>query len=392
MGKRIGMEVSLAIAEAVALTDCDVVAAYPITPQTHIVEHLAELVAHGKLDAEFVPVESEHSAISVCCGTAATGARTFTSTSSQGLALMHEILYIVPVLRFPVVMAVANRAISAPINIWNDHSDVMAQRDTGWIQVFAENGQEALDLTLWSFRVAEDKRVSLPVMLNFDGFNVSHFVESVELPEKSVVQKYLPPFDPLYRLDVDKPISMGPVGMPGIYTEARYLQQQILTNAYKPCVEAFEDLAKHFGRHYEAVETYRADDADVLMVMMGGLAETAMSVVDERRAKGEKVGLVRFRLWRPFPRHDFVEAIQHAKALIVVDRAMCYGAAQLGPVAAEVKSVLYDAQHRPMIAEYIVGLGGRDVPFTELHRLFDETKNALDTEKAPKLRVVGLRE
>lgn len=221
MEKRIGLEASIAVAEVVGLCDADVISAYPITPQTHIVEHLSEMVANGELQAAFVPVESEHSAMSVCCGTAATGARTFTATSSQGLALMHEILFIASALRLPIVMAVANRSLSGPISIWNDHSDVMAERDIGWVQIFAENAQEALDLTIWGFRLAEDQRVSLPVAVNFDGFILTHTIEPVLMPDRESVQAFLPAFKPLMRLDVDQPITMGPVGIPDIYTEAK---------------------------------------------------------------------------------------------------------------------------------------------------------------------------
>jgi pyruvate ferredoxin oxidoreductase alpha subunit len=390
-GKPVGMEVSIAIAEAARLADVDVIAAYPITPQTHIVEHLADVVADGDLDAEFVPVESEHSALSVCCGTSAVGARTFTATSSQGLALMHEILFITAALRLPVVMAVANRALSGPINIWNDHSDIMANRDAGWIQVFAENGQEALDLTLWAFRVAEDKRVSLPTIVNFDGFLLSHVIEPTILPDEETVRKYLPPFEPIQRLDVDRPVSLGPVGIPDIYTEAKKAHLEVLLGSYGPALEAWAEFEKIFGRSYKPIETYKAEDAEILMLTMGGLGETAMSVVDERRAKGEKVGLVRIRLWRPFPFADFKQAIVKCKTLAVIDRAIVPGG-PTGPVASEVKAALYDAAHRPLIVEFVAGLGGRDVTFAEFHRMFDETAAAAKAGKAPAPRLVGLRE
>jgi pyruvate ferredoxin oxidoreductase alpha subunit len=390
-GKPVGMEVSIAIAEAAKLADVDIVAAYPITPQTHIVEHLAELVADGDLDAEFIPVESEHSALSVCCGTSAVGARTFTATSSQGLALMHEILFITAALRLPVVMAVANRALSGPINIWNDHSDIMANRDAGWIQVFAENGQEALDLTLWAFRVAEDKRVSLPVIVNFDGFVLSHVIEPTVMPDEETVRKYLPPFEPLQRLDIDHPLSFGPVGIPDIYTEARKAQLEVLLASHGPALEAWAEFAKIFGRSYKPIETYRADDAEILMLTMGGIGETAMSVVDERRAKGDKVGLVRIRLWRPFPFAEFKQAIAKAKALAVLDRALVFGG-PMGPVASEIKAALYADAKRPLITEFVVGLGGRDVTFADFHKMFDETSAALKTGKVPAPRMVGLRE
>lgn len=391
MAERVGMEVSVAVAEAVRLADADVVAAYPITPQTHIVEHLAHLVADGRLDAEFIPVESEHSAISVCCGTSIAGARTFTSTASQGLALMHEILFLTASLRLPVVMAVANRALSGPINIWNDHSDVMAERDVGWIQVFAENGQEALDLTLWAFRVGEDRRVSLPVMVNFDGFLVSHVLEPVEMPQEETVRAFLPPFDPLHRVDVDDPRTFGPVGIPDIYTESRHVLQKTIVDSYGPIIEGFAEAEKRFGRKYAPVETYRADDADVVMVTMGGLGETAMTVVDERRAKGENVGLVRIRLWRPFPFEAFRKAVAGAKALAVVDRAISLGG-PFGPVASELKAALYEGAHRPMVVEFVAGLGGRDVPFGDFHDMFDRTVAALRARKTPAPYLVGLRE
>jgi pyruvate ferredoxin oxidoreductase alpha subunit len=390
-GKPVGMEVSIAIAEAAKLADVDIVAAYPITPQTHIVEHLAELVADGDLDAEFIPVESEHSALSVCCGTSAVGARTFTATSSQGLALMHEILFITAALRLPVVMAVANRALSGPINIWNDHSDIMANRDAGWIQVFAENGQEALDLTLWAFRVAEDKRVSLPVIVNFDGFVLSHVIEPTVMPDEETVRKFLPPFEPLQRLDIDNPLSFGPVGIPDIYTEARKAQLEVLLASHGPALEAWAEFEKIFGRSYKPIETYRADDAEVLMLTMGGIGETAMSVVDERRAKGDKVGLVRIRLWRPFPFAEFKQAIAKAKALAILDRALVFGG-PMGPVASEIKAALFADAKRPLVIEFIVGLGGRDVTFADFHKMFDETSAALKTGKVPAPRMVGLRE
>jgi len=391
MEKRLGLEASIAIAEVVCRCDADIVAAYPITPQTHVVEHLSELVADGELDAAFVPVESEHSAMSVCCGTAAVGARTFTATASQGLALMHEILFIASALRLPIVMTVANRALSGPINIWNDHSDVMAERDVGWVQIFAESAQEAADLTIWSFRLAEDKRVSLPVMMNFDGFILTHTIEPMLMPDKEMVQAYLPPWEPLLKLDVDEPISMGPVGMPDIYTEAKQVQQHVLTQAYGPIVETLEEFSKHFGRTYKPVETYRADDAEVLLCTMGALGQTAMDVVDQRRKKGQKVGLVRIRLWRPFPFEDLYQAVGRAPVLGVMDRCISLGG-PIGPVASEVKSALYHRDPRPKIVEFVAGLGGRDVPLSDFDKMFDDIYHTLETGKVPDPVIVGLRE
>ena len=247
MSKRIGMEVSIAIAEAVAACDVDAIAAYPITPQTHIVEHLSDLVASGELDAEYVPVESEHSAMSACCGMEAAGARTFTATSSQGLALMHEILFIASAMRLPMVMAVANRALSGPINIWNDHGDIMAERDIGWIQTFAENGQEALDLILHAFRVAEDPEVYLPVIVNFDGFIMSHVIEPMEMPSREEAMAYIPEFKRPFCLNPDAPVTLGPVGIPEVYTEVKYAQNQALLGSKKVVKKAFEEFKEKFG-------------------------------------------------------------------------------------------------------------------------------------------------
>jgi len=391
MEKRIGIEASIAIAEAVGLCDADVVAAYPITPQTHIVEHLSEMVADGHLDAAFVPVESEHSAMSVCCGTSAVGARTYTATSAQGLALMHEILFIAPALRLPIVMSVANRALSGPISIWNDHSDVMSDRDVGWVQIFCENGQEAVDLTIWAFRLAEDPRVSLPVMVNFDGFIVSHMVEPLFMPDREMVKAFLPPFQPLMRLDVDKPITMGPVGIPDIFTETKQVQQHLLTQSYGPIVETLGEFAKIFKRQYKPVETYRADDAEVLLLTMGAIGETAMTAVDQRRARGDKVGLLRLRLWRPFPFDDLIENLGKVPVLGVVDRAISFGG-PVGPVASEVKGALYARAQRPVVVEFVAGLGGRDVNVSDFDAMFDALFEAKRSGQAPAPVLVGLRE
>ncbi len=391
MEERIGMESSIAIAEAVGRCDADVVAAYPITPQTHIVEHLSEMVANGELKAAFVPVESEHSAMSVCCGTSATGARTFTATSSQGLALMHEILFIASALRLPIVMAVANRALSGPINIWNDHSDVMSDRDVGWVQIFAENGQEAADLTIWAFRLAEDRRVSLPVMVHFDGFIVSHMIEPILMPDHETVRGYLPPFEPLLKLDVDHPVTIGPVGIPDIYTESKFLQHKLLVDAYQPIVETLEGFGKYFGRHYRPVETYRAEDAEVLLCTMGSLSETAMTVVDRRREKGQKVGLMRIRLWRPFPFEDMYRAVGAVQTIGVIDRAVSFGGPP-GPVASELKAAFYRKPQQPRLVEFIAGLGGRDVAIADFEHMFDVLLSTRKTGQVPPPAFVGLRE
>jgi pyruvate ferredoxin oxidoreductase alpha subunit len=372
MSKRIGMEVSIAAAEVVALTDVDVVPAYPITPQTHIVEHLSELVASGHLDAEYITVESEHSAMSTCVGAAAAGARVFTSTSSQGYALMAEICYIAASLRLPIVMAVANRALSGPINIWNDHGDLMMSRDTGWIQTVAENGQEVLDLLLHAFRVAEDSRVMLPTIVNLDGFILSHMIEPMMMPEQEEVDRYLPPYHPTRRLDPNKPITMGPVGMPDVYTESKKAHDEALKAAKPIIVEAWKAFGDQFGRYYQPVESYQAEGADYILITMGSISETAMTAIDALRAAGKSVGLVRLRLWRPFPYDELFAAIKGAKAIAVVDRIVALSGG-CGPVCGEVKATLYDRKCYPYVQNYIAGLGGRDVTV----EVFEDIVNGL---------------
>lgn len=391
MARRVGLEVSLACAEAAKLANVDVVAAYPITPQTHIVEHLAELVADGHLDAEFVPVESEHSAMSACVGSSAAGARTFTSSSSQGLALMHEILFIASAMRLPIVMAVANRSLSGPLSIWNDHSDIMAERDIGWVQTFAENGQEVLDLMLHAFKVAEDPRVCLPVIVNMDGFVLTHVIEPMEMPDQAEVDAYLPPFAPQQRLDIKAPISMGMVGMPEVYTEAKKATLEALLGSYEVVKEHWAGFAQQFGRQYKPIESYRAEDAEVLFVTMGSLGETCMTAIDEMREAGVKVGSVRIRLWRPFPADDFLAAIQGAQGLIVIDRALSPGVPS-GPVATELKSLLYSKNHKLPVANFVAGLGGRDVTRADFKMMLAKAKAAFAAGGEMTCEMVGVKE
>lgn len=391
MSKKIGIEVSLAVAEAVGLCDVDVVAAYPITPQTHIVEHLSELVADGHLDANFVPVESEHSAMSACIGSSAAGARTFTSTCSQGYALMSELCYIASALRLPIVMAVANRALSAPINIWNDHADLMYARDTGWIQLIAENGQEAVDMSIAAFRIGEDKRVLLPVQVNLDGFTLSHFIEPLTIPDAAEIKKFLPPYRPALRLDPANPATFGPVGMPDIYTEARKAQDEALKNSKPVISEIFGEFSKQFGRPYKLVETYKTEDADTIMIMMGSIAQTAMTAVDALRAKGKKVGVARMRVFRPFPAAEIFDAIKGAKNLVVLDRVTSFAGGEIsGPVALEIKSLLYDKKHYPKVGNFLAGLGGRDVTDQNFEEMVERVASA--NGELPAYEFINVRE
>lgn len=391
MGKvRKGIEVSIAIADAVKQADVDVIAAYPITPQTHIVEHLAEIVAEGELDAEFIPVDSEHSAMSVCCGSAAVGARTFTSTSSQGLALMSEIFFIAAAMRLPMVMALANRSLSGPLSIWNDHTDVMMVRDAGWIHIFTENGQEAYDNTFCAFRLSEDPKVMLPVAVNLDGFILTHMVEPIEYEDDELINQYLPKFEMKNALHPDKPVSMGCFAMPEIYTEAQMNREQGVVNSYPRILKAWEEWGNLTGRHYKPIETYRADDAEYCIVTMGSYGETASEVVDTLREQGEKVGLVKIRLWRPFPFEEFRKAVLGKKHLIVIDRAISFGGPG-GPVALELRSALYKKKGAPSIVNYIAGLAGRDVSRKDFTNIILEGKKKAASRDTDGFTLYGLR-
>jgi pyruvate ferredoxin oxidoreductase alpha subunit len=387
---RIGMEVSLAISEMVKMANTDVVAAYPITPQTHIVEHLADLVAQGELDAEYIPVESEHSAMSACMGSSAAGARTFTATAGQGLELMHEVVFVAASMRLPIVMAVANRAISGPLSVWGDHSDVMAVRDTGWVQIFAENGQEAIDQTLCAFRIGEDRRVLLPVMVHIDGFHLSHMVEPMFFPEQSEVDQFLPPFSFPFPLNPAKPVTMGDFGPPVVFTEAKWAQEINLEKSKETILEVWKEFGDKFGRYYKPVECYRCDDCKVLLMTMGSFTETAMTTVDKLRDEGKKVGLIRIRLWRPFPYEELRQTVKNAETLIILDRALSLGYG--GPVASEVKAALYPLEKRPKIVGFVGGLGGRDISPTNFEEIIKRGMEIAQKGSNREFEIFGVRE
>lgn len=377
MGKRVGMEVGIAAAEAVGLCNIDVAAVYPITPQSHIAEHLSDIVHDGRIDAEFITVESEHSSISACAGACATGARVYTATSSQGLMLMHEILPIVSAMRLPVVMGNANRAISGPLNIWNDHTDIMPQRDCGWIQMHAENGQEVIDMTIQSFRIAEHPDIMLPTILNIDGFQLTHMIEPLEFPSQEEVNRFLPDRVPYATLHPDRPLSMGCFNMPDIFTETMKAKDAALINAKKTIVKIWNEWGRQFGRHYHPVETYKNKGAETMILTMGSMGETASVAVDELKKKGQSIGLVKIRLWRPFPLEELRAAIQGCKTLIVMDRAVSFGGAG-GPLATEIKSLLFHDRERPRIVNYIMGLGGRDVAVEDFIAMVEQAGKKKD--------------
>jgi pyruvate ferredoxin oxidoreductase alpha subunit len=365
----IGLTGDEAVAYAVKQCDVDVVAAYPITPQTIIVERISDFVANGEINTEYVCVESEHSALSACIGASVMGARVFTATSSQGLALMHEILYIASSLRLPIVMAVVNRALSAPINIHGDHSDMMGSRDCGWIQIYAENAQEAYDTTIQAFKIAESPNVSLPVSVNLDGFIISHSMERVEILDDEDVKIFLPPRKPLYRLDVENPITIGPLCFTDYYFEFKKQQAEAMEKSYKTIMDVMNEYSRVTGRSYKFIDTYGIEDSEILIVCMGSTCGTARYTARKLREKGEKVGVIKVSLYRPFPSEELIEAIKNAEALIVMDRAVSFGASS-GPLCSDVKNTLYDAGFKIKILNIIYGLGGRDVSQKDIEQAF----------------------
>ena len=389
--KRVGMEGSFAIAEAVKLADVDVVAAYPITPQTHIVERIAELVANGELNASYVPVESEHSAMSACLGSSAIGARTFTATAGQGLELMHEVLFAASAMRLPIIMVVANRALSTPLSVWGDHSDAMAVRDCGWIQLFAENVQQAYDLLLCAFRIGEHPSVLFPVMVHMDGFHLSHTIEALNLIDENKFSNFLPKYVHPYALDPENPVSLGAFGPPNIYTEAKKSQDTALRATRNQILHVWREFGDITDRHYSPIENYRAEDSDVLLITMGSFSENAMMAIDEMRNKGEKVGLVRIRLWRPFPFDEFRHSVKDTKLLIVMDRAVSFGG-PTGPVCSEIQAALYPLDTKPKIISFVGGLGGRDVDVSSFQYLVNRGIEMAKGDYSGEIEIIGVRQ
>jgi len=389
MSRRVALEASHAAAEAVKMADVDVIAAYPITPQTHVPERLAEMVANGELNAAYIPVESEHAAMSACLGSSAVGARTFTTTAGQGLELMHEAVYVASSMRYPIVMVICNRALSAPLSVWGDHSDAMAVRDTGWIQVFCENNQEAFDLVLWGFRVGEDPKVLFPVMVHFDGFTLSHVIEPVILPEQSEVDRFLPKFQYPFALNPDKPMTHGAFGPPEIYSETKIAQEVAFRKSKEVILQGWKEFGDIFGRYYSPVAQYKTEGAKTLLLTMGSLGATAKIVIDAKREKGESVGHVNLCLWRPFPFEEFRQAVKGVETLIVFDR--CISSGMGGPVLSEVKSALYDEERKPKIVGIIGGLGGRDMSVKDFEYVIDRGREIAEKGSDKMLETVGIR-
>ncbi len=365
------LEGSRAIAEIIKRVKPGVISAYPITPQTHIVEELASMVANGELNSQFVNVESEHSAASVVLGASATGVRTFTATSSQGLLYMAEVIFNIAGLRLPLVMTCANRAVSAPINIWNDQQDSISLRDAGWIQLYAENNQEAVDFHLIGYRISEDKAIMLPVMVCMDGFILTHGLEPVDLPEQEQTDKFLPPYKPLYKLDPNEPLTMGILADPDYYLEARYAIQETFKDVLGVLPKAAEEFSAIFGRDYKdlLVEEYWTKDAEKVIVSMGSVCGTIKEVVDELRKKGKKVGLLRIISYLPFPYARVYEALKNCPKIAVLDKAVSLGA--YAPLASEIKAAFSNKKKPPKaISSFVAGLGGRDITLESIKEIF----------------------
>jgi pyruvate ferredoxin oxidoreductase alpha subunit len=382
-----------AMAEAMRQINPDVVAAYPITPATEIVMIFAAYVADGLVDTEFVAVESEHSAMSATVGAAASGARSMTATSSQGLALMYEILPIASGLRLPIVMPEVNRALSAPINIHCDHSDTMGGRDFGWIQIFSENTQEAYDSTIQAIRIAEHAKVRLPAMVTTDGFILSHCMERIETLEDDKVKEFIGEYKKDHMLlDTSDPVTIGALDLQDYYFEHRRPIAEAMRNAKDVIVEIGKEFGKKFGRTYGLFEAYKLDDADLAIVVLGSTAGTARVAIDELRNRKIKAGMLKIRAFRPFPAQEIAQALGKVKAVAVMDRSDSLNAVG-GPVFSEVRSALYDLAIRPKIVNYIYGLGGRDVKVEDIEQVFDGLAKVTTSGKIENLvSYLGLRE
>lgn len=377
-----------AVAHAIRQIHPHVCAAYPITPTTQIMQEVAQFIADGKMDTELVLTESEHSAMSACVGASAAGGRVITATSANGLALMWEVLYIASGTRLPIVMAVGNRALSAPLNIHCDHSDSMGARDSGWIQLYAESAQEAYDNLIQAVRIAEHPDVLLPVMCCMDGFLTTHTSENVALLDDAEVRDFVGEYQAHHSLlDMDNPVTFGPNDLPGSYTEHKYQQVVAMEKAVGVIDEIGAAFGRQFGRQYGLVERYRLKDAETAIVVLSSTAGIVKDVVDVLRAEGRKVGLLRPRVFRPFPVAEIIDALQPLRAVAVMDRALSFGA-EGGPLYSEIRSAFYDCHPRPRVLGRVYGLGGRAIRQGEIRRIFDE----LEADGAPKFKMVGLRE
>ncbi|MCJ7630867.1 pyruvate ferredoxin oxidoreductase [Candidatus Bathyarchaeota archaeon] len=381
-----------AIALAAKQSKVAVVSAYPITPQTIIMERFSEYVANGEVDTEFICVESEHSALSACIGSSLCGVRVFTASSSQGLALMHEVLYTTSGLRCPVVMAVANRALSAPINIHGDHSDMMGSRDCGWVQIFVENVQEAYDWTIMAFKIAEDKDVQLPVSVNLDGFTLTHSMEDLYVLKDEDVVKFVGTRKADLKLDPMNPITFGGLALPEYYFEMKRQQDQALQNAHPVTEKVLEEYCSVSGRRYGLVETYAIEDAEAAILCLGSASGTAREAVNQLRAQGKKVGAIKLWLYRPLPTDELLEVTKGLKSIVVLDRSISFGA-PFNPVCSDIASTLHWAGRNTKVLNAVLGIGGRDISVKDLAGELEKALEVAETgiTKAP-ITYVGVRE
>ncbi|MDD5449390.1 MAG: pyruvate ferredoxin oxidoreductase [Candidatus Omnitrophica bacterium] len=381
-----------AVSYAMKQINPDVVAAYPITPQTSIVEKFSDYVANGEVDTEMILVESEHSAMSACVGSSAAGARTMTATSSQGLALMWEVVYIAAGLRLPIVMPIVNRALSAPINIHCDHSDVMGIRDSGWIHLFCENAQETYENTIQAIRIAEHPDVQLPVSVNLDGFIISHEVANVEIYDDKPVKDFVGAFRPrVSALNLRSPVTVGPLDLQDYYFEHRRQVADAMVKSLNVIKEINAEFNKKFGRLYKVIEGYRLEDADACIVGLGSTMGTLKDLVDNARKAGKKIGFLKITVFRPFPKEDIVSALKGLKAIAVLDRADSVNAMG-GPLFGDIRCALYGASSAPVI-NYIYGLGGRELTEQDINKIIDDTLAAARTGKTvPEPAYIGVRE
>lgn len=393
MARRDRLSGNEAVAEALRQINPDVFPAFPITPSTEIPQYFASFVANGKVDTEFIPVESEHSSMSAAIGASAAGARALTATSSCGLAFMWEELYIAASNRLPLALALVNRALSGPININCDHSDSMGARDSGWIQIYAENNQEAYDNMVQAFRISEHKDVKLPIMICQDGFITSHAVENIELLEDEEVRSFVGEYEPEnYLLNPDCPMAVGPYSVTDYYMEAKRNQAEGMRHVEQVVLDIAKEFAELSGREYGLFEAYRLEDAERAVVMIGSAAGTTKDAIDRLREKGEKVGLLKIRLYRPFPADAIAEALKNVKAVAVMDRAEGYSN-HGGPLGADVMAALFRARSTALAANIIYGLGGRDVRVEDMEQVFEDLQTMIDQNDAGETyRYMGLRE
>ncbi len=390
MGERLSLTGNDAAAEAMRQINPDVVAAYPITPQTELMHKFAEYVHDGVVDTELILVESEHSAMSACVGAAAAGARVMTATASQGLALMWEVLYVASGNRLPIVMTVINRAMSAPINIHCDHSDTMGARDSGWIQMYCEDSQEAYDSVIQGVRIAEDKNIMLPLMVNLDGFVLSHTSEVVDILDDQQVKDFIGLYEPKYSvLDVEKPVTFGPLDLQDYYFEHKRQQSEAVKYIPAKVIQVGKEYAKISGREYSLFELYSMEDAEIAVIVAGSAAGTTKAVIDQLRAKGIKAGLLRIRLFRPFPAEEIAKALKGVKAIAVLDRAETFSN-QGGPIFLEVKAALYGGT--TPVVNYIYGLGGRDINMEQIAWVYGDLQHVVKEGPAQMVQYLGVRE